>query len=243
MTEFNDESPDPVQPVDLFGSVESPPEKPAPRARKPKPQPEQAAPVELPIPGESPDPFDPARHSLGADYTDGFGAVRQRRVVVVRRPSRQEWFRVHPGAEYRMDCTLYKPDAATGGESDEVYLVLPEMRGLVGDAAHPARIHLAVNRQGDAFLWNLRLPDPDGTAMKWHTTALAIAGDAMERWVQMRSNRRGGYYDVFFLGEKVEVSDPTWPTETFRELLRLAFADRVIDSQNHVIIRQLQGLI
>jgi len=200
-------------------------------------------PVEVPIPGEAPDPFDPARHSLGADYTSGFGAVCQRRVVVVRRPTRQEWFRCHPGAEYRMDCTLYRPDASAGGESDEVYLVQPEMRGLVGDAAFAARIVLVVNRQGDPFLWPLRLPEPDSTPLKWHTTAIAIAGDAATRWVQMRANRRGGYYDVFFLGQKIEVPEPTWPTESLRELLRLAFADRVIDNQNHVIVRQLQGLI
>ena len=200
-------------------------------------------PVEVPIPGEAPDPFDPARHSLGADYADGYGAVCQRRVVVVRRPTRTEWFRVHPAAEYRFDCTLFKPDASSGGESDEVYLVQPEMRAVVGDAAYPARVYLAVNRLGDPFLWPVRLPETDGNALKWHTTALAIAGDAAQRWVRMRANRRGGYYDVDFLGGNVEAPEPTWPTEPLRKLLALAFGDRMIDSQNHVIVRQLQGLI
>jgi hypothetical protein len=40
----------------------------------------------------------------------------------------------------------------------------------------------------------------------------------------------------------VEVSEPVWPTATFKELLRIAFGNgRLIDSLEHPVIQRLLG--
>jgi hypothetical protein len=36
--------------------------------------------------------------------------------------------------------------------------------------------------------------------------------------------------------------DPEWPEITFPEVLRIAFRDRIIDSEDHVVVRRLRGL-
>lgn len=50
---------------------------------------------------------------------------------------------------------------------------------------------------------------------------------------------RAGAYDVFEATAKLP--QPEWPVESFEQLFRLAFRDRVIDSIDHPVIRQLKG--
>jgi hypothetical protein len=41
---------------------------------------------------------------------------------------------------------------------------------------------------------------------------------------------------------KGDLGDPQWPTgKTFRDLLKLGFADTVIDCADHPVIRELDG--
>ena len=48
--------------------------------------------------------------------------------------------------------------------------------------------------------------------------------------VAILQNRAGG-----------ELPDPTWPEESFQELIRIAFKDRFIKDKDHLVIRRLRG--
>jgi hypothetical protein len=48
-----------------------------------------------------------------------------------------------------------------------------------------------------------------------------------------------GAYDVF--QASAELSDPTWPEAPFRDLLRVAFKDRFIQSLDHPVLKKLRG--
>ena len=50
---------------------------------------------------------------------------------------------------------------------------------------------------------------------------------------------KAGAYDVAIA--TAPLPEPEWPEETFEQLFRLAFRDRVIDSIDHPVIRQLKG--
>ena len=39
-----------------------------------------------------------------------------------------------------------------------------------------------------------------------------------------------------------ELSDPIWPDKSFQELLEVAFRDRIIESENHPVVRKLRGI-
>ena len=43
------------------------------------------------------------------------------------------------------------------------------------------------------------------------------------------------------ISEKM-TAKPKWPTDTFQELLKIAFAGRLIDNADHVVVRRLRGL-
>jgi len=55
-------------------------------------------------------------------------------------------------------------------------------------------------------------------------------------WNEERSD-----FDV----EKAEEIDiePIWPKESFEELLKIGFADVIVDNEDHYFVRRLRGII
>ena len=183
---------------------------------------------------EPPDPFDPASLRLGADYGAGIGVKRVISTVAVRRPGKQEWFRVRPGEDWRIETCIFELEAER-----ETYLVDRSLWSELAGEIHPALVLVCVNRATDIFLWRCKLPGPDGRPNVWNESGLRIALAAENRWVRMASNMAAGHYEHF---EPVtELPDPEWPPLTFTEILRVAFRDRMIDSLEHPIVRQLRG--
>ena len=37
--------------------------------------------------------------------------------------------------------------------------------------------------------------------------------------------------------------EPVWPKESFEQLLKLGFADRIVDNEEHPYVRRLRGII
>jgi hypothetical protein len=37
--------------------------------------------------------------------------------------------------------------------------------------------------------------------------------------------------------------EPAWPKESFEELLKLGFADVIVDNEDHYYVRKLRGII
>jgi hypothetical protein len=35
---------------------------------------------------------------------------------------------------------------------------------------------------------------------------------------------------------------PAWPTESFEQLLKIAFADLIVDNEDHYYVRRLRGI-
>jgi hypothetical protein len=59
--------------------------------------------------------------------------------------------------------------------------------------------------------------------------------------VRLVANRHVGAYDVY---KAPNVSDEAvWPELSFREVLNLAFKDRLITSLDHPIVKRLRGEI
>jgi len=57
--------------------------------------------------------------------------------------------------------------------------------------------------------------------------------------VRVSANMSLGGYDVFTaVGE---LTQPEWPPLTFKELLRLAFNGKFIDTPDHAVLRRLRG--
>ncbi len=156
--------------------------------------------------------------------------------VPVRKPRKQEFFRVHPADDYTLDSLVYERE---DGIDREVYLIAPALRAELVDVCKHVRLFTCISKRGVLFLWPARLPDADGAGRPWHQSALEIAEMAKKSWVRMHGNRDLGAYEPF--RARGDLGEPPWPDESLQALIRLAFKGRLIDSIHHDAIRELHG--
>lgn len=181
-----------------------------------------------------PDPFDPAALRLGADYSAGLGVKKVISTIPVRKPSKQEWFRVRPGEDWRIQTAIFEAE-----EGREIYLVDRALWTDLAGEIHPALLLVCVNRAGDLFLWRAKLPGEDGRSNTWTESALRIAAAAERQWARMVANMGAGLYEHY--QPAIDLPDPEWPALTLPEILRIAFRDRFITTLDHPLVRQLRG--
>ena len=182
-------------------------------------------------------PFDPAALRLDQTFTDGTSVKKLLTTIPVRKPSRQDFIRVHADPAYRLS-----PAAIIELKDErEVYLVTPSLaHDLVGEL-FAATIYTCINRQGVVHLWPVRLPAPDGKHNAWHSSADMAAEMAMKRWIRLTANMSLGAYEIFEASAKIP--DPDWPELPFVDLLKIAFRDRLVDRPDHPVILQLRGAV
>ena len=185
-------------------------------------------------------PSDPFANLQSLRLSQDFGAMAGVKPVIttvaVRKPGKQEFVRVRPGTEWRFDtCCFF--DA----ESDEIYLVAPELRSVLGSEAKPTLLAVSISRNSPVpFLWPLALPNSDGRPCRWHDSALEAAGLAERSWIKVVSDRSASCYVPHVATGNL--GEPSWPDDlTLTDLLRLAFAGRFIASTDHPILRRLRG--
>jgi hypothetical protein len=179
------------------------------------------------------DPFDLEALRVNADDAT---VERVMLTVPVRRPRKQEFFRVHPSDDYILDTRVYERE---DGLDRDVYLVTPALHAELIDVCKRVRLFTCISKRGVLFLWPARLPDADGAGRPWHQSALEIAEMAKKNWVRMHGNRDLGAYEPF--RARGDLGEPAWPDGSFQDLIRLAFRERLIDSVHHDVIRELHG--
>jgi hypothetical protein len=193
------------------------------------------------LPETSPDlfdPFDPENLRLSPEYLKTGGAKKLLTTVPVRKPNKQDFIRVHPDSDYRL-CGVAIIELR---EDRETYLVLPGYaQQLEPQTFSHCNIYLAINRQKVLFLWPVKLPDPGGRISAWHTSALEGAEKAMNQWVRIVPNMGLGAYELF--EAQSPLSDPEWPSESLRDLLKIGFKGHIINGPDHPVMQKLAGLI
>jgi hypothetical protein len=184
---------------------------------------------------EPADPFDPAKLRLNTTADEALGIEKPILHVPVMRPPNQMFFRVHPGPEMRLDTRVIILDAER-----ETYLVTPAIAARIPGETRPVRLLTCIPRiGGSVFFWTLKLPQDDVRENSWSFSARKAAEVAEKRWTRVQSNMTLKAYDITTTDY---FPDPVWPEVTLRELLRIAFGDgRLIDHEDHPVIRQLRG--
>lgn len=160
--------------------------------------------------------------------------------VAARRPSRHEFFRVHPGIDYTVDGTVLEYEGPDGRQD---YWVPPNLRSVAPQDVRAVRIFTCMSKAGVLFLWPARIPAPDGAGRVWHASGLAIAELAKEHWVKMVGNRAAGAYQA--TKATGDLGLPQWPDGmSLQDMLRLAFGgERIIDGPDHDVLRAMRGEI
>jgi hypothetical protein len=181
-------------------------------------------------------PFDLAGLRLTQDFTATAGVKRQIVQVPVRRPSAQEFVRVHPSPNYRINATAIQLK-----EENETYLVTGSLVEALVNETVPLTLHTTINRQGVLSLWPVRLPGLDGKDMEWWRSARDAAEIAMTKWTRFKANKSLGGYDI--TTAEASVSEPEWPDLSLQRIIEIAFRDRLVDTLDHPVVKRLQGLM
>src|SRR5437764_377379 len=140
------------------------------------------------------DPFDPASLRLSQDFTASLGVKKALLTVPVRKPDKAWFVRTHPDPSYRLETAVIELK-----EDRETYLVAPDLWPELAAQTtfSPRALFTAVNRQGVAFLWPVKLPGADGRVDEWSRSALEAADLAAKGWVRVQANMSLGAYEVF----------------------------------------------
>ena len=171
---------------------------------------------------------------LKGGYQNEVSVKRVLTNIPVGKPGRQDFVRVHPGEDFRIDTFILELK-----EENEVYLVVEDGRRALTDMIVPATLYLAVNRQDYPRIWHVKLPGEDGRRNGWHESAASAACCAMQQWTRITANMAIGAYEVF---EAVgQLPEPVWPDKSFGEILEIAFRGRIIDSADHPVVQRLLG--
>jgi len=185
---------------------------------------------------QPPDPFDLEALRLPANYGDDLGVKKLLATLPVRRPDRQWFVRTH--AELHLETLVVELKDAR-----ESYLVAPAIRAEIAEEAAAKVLRLAITRQQVLFFWPIRLPDSDGRHDNWNASALTAAKEAETRWVSVKANQHAGAYEIHVA--TASIPEPHWDEvldgKSLQDLLRIAFRDRVIDTIDHPVIKQLRG--
>ena len=179
-------------------------------------------------------PFDLASIRLTQDFTFTIGVKKRITTIPVRKPTRQEFVRVHPDPAYHLDTAVVELKA-----EHETYLVAPDLWSEISAELIPKRLVLTMTRQNVPMLWPIRLPGEDGRIDAWNQSAMMAAERASKCWVRLSSNRHLGAYELF--EAPADLPEPEWPDITFQEILDIAFRGHQIDDINHPVLKQLRG--
>jgi hypothetical protein len=182
----------------------------------------------------APDPFDIASLRLNPSFLESAGVKKLVTTVPVRRPSQQDFVRVHSLPEYRENFAIIDLK-----DDREDFIVHPDiLSDLAGEVVHKT-LFTAVNRQGVVFLWPVRLPAPDGRVLEWWRSEREAAERAMTSWLRIKANMSLSAYEISVA--ESEMADPVWPELSFQELVRIAYRDRLITTLDHPVVKRLRG--
>ncbi|QDU21261.1 hypothetical protein [Urbifossiella limnaea] len=184
-----------------------------------------------------PDPFDVTRLALPDDSDADLGVRELLVSVPFRKPSKEQFFRVHPDPAYRCVGGLIE---LKDDDAESFWVDRSLWPALADEPTFTRRqVVTAVTRGGLVFVWGLRMPGPDGKIPDWVSIPQEAARVAAGQWTKL-------YWDQTQRRHRIRVSEhmtdaPTWPELPFPELLRLAFKDRTVTSLEHPVLKKLRG--
>lgn len=157
-------------------------------------------------------------------------------VIPVRKPRRNEFFQTHPDPDMWLPTTVF----VDRDDRNETYFVPPQMRGALLGEAKAVLLLPTVTTQRVLMIWPVSLPMDDGRRNDWFETAQQAAEIAKTGWVRMPADMSLGAYRVYTA--EGELPAPQWPEMALNAMLEIAFKDRVVDREDHPLVRRLRGL-
>jgi hypothetical protein len=197
-----------------------------------------------------PGPSDSGEHNPASVFDDLATLRKQSKLAVQRKtvlvnvevdkPANNVYFRVNEHPDFQLDDATVLRD--TEGTRKAFYYVVPAMRAHPKLAPRLRKVTLSLVYTwpgGNILIWPV--PIVSDREFKVWKSARAAFDLAQTEWVQIVWSEEKSDYEVE-VAERVD-RQPVWPAKTFSELLKLAFADKVIDNEEHPYVRRLRGIL
>jgi hypothetical protein len=156
--------------------------------------------------------------------------------VPVRKPQKQEFVRVHPDEGMMLATALYEDK-----QDREFYFVAPDMLSAMLGETTPVILVTAMNRQKVSFLWPVKVANESSNGNAWQDSAQQGCDLAKKTWVRLAADMSLGAYRIW--AAQGDLSEPEWPSKPLNELLEIAFRGRVIEKEDHPVVKRLRGLV
>ncbi len=183
------------------------------------------------------DPFDPMLLGIATDYAAAINAKASTKPFELRAPNEQEFFRTSPQENQHLVVgsitdkqDMGKVYIVSGALLEEVKLKFPKVVRAVD-------LVLTQILAGASLVWPVPLAEDRGG--KWHSTQRAACAQGRTRWTNKTAGR--GEYDIVTVDNAREVDWDPFPP--FRDILRQAASERLIDSLDHPLLKKLRGEI
>lgn len=186
---------------------------------------------------ESLDNFNLTLDALRSDNAIGDGLLLEPIPLQLRKPNRYEFFRVNPDPAYQLPVKIVE-QREPGGWEKVTYLVHASLEGMIEIGLSTAELRVCVNRQGELFLWPLKLGGGDN---KWIVTARQAMLLAQQQWVRMYPDRNMGLYRIVKADPDAKFQEPIFSDEPFIDIIKRAFGERLVLTKEHPFVRKLQG--
>jgi hypothetical protein len=174
------------------------------------------------------------RLKVSQDFIAQVGAEKLLNSMVVRKPSDQEWVRVHSDPAKHLPLVLFLDELDRSH-----YIVAQEIAGGIISNVVVKTLYLTINRQNVPFFWPVKMPDSSGRLDSWNESAHRAAKVGVKQWIRIQSSKMSRGYEVYTMRAAVE--EPAWPTLELSKLLELAFEGRIIRAHDHPILKSLRG--
>ena len=102
-------------------------------------------------------PFDPQRLRISGVSSEGPTARKILTSVQVRKPTGQEWLRVHADPQMRLDTLLLEMR-----DKQQTYLVAPDIAPGIPSEVAAKTLYSTITQLGAVLLWLVLLPDEHG---------------------------------------------------------------------------------
>lgn len=159
--------------------------------------------------------------------------------VAVRKPADNIYFRCHHDPTMHLEASLL-----IDKEERDAYFVAPVMLNHPAVLSRLRRVTIATTYAwpgGAIFLWPVPFVDEGRRVHATWKSARRAFELSIDQWVQICWNAETRDYDVA-VAEHIK-TEPMWPDDlNLRNLLKLGFADKTVDSPEHYYVKQLRGL-
>lgn len=152
--------------------------------------------------------------------------------IQIGKPKRDEWVTVRPEDNWHL--AAYTIEEAETMDREQ-YIVVPELaNGLLCDDARYTNLFLTISSTGRLFFWAVK-QSAGSRRNFWAESAKAAVEIAKRKWIRLIPGHDG--YEI--REATVQMPEAQWPSLSRDELIRLAFEDRIIKSDEHPVARRL----